>query len=240
MKNELSTQLKKEEKIIQRTKGAFVECGLALARIRDGKLYRSEYETFEGYCSDKWGWGRQRAYQLIEAAETAKGLPRNVNNCLQNEGQARELSKVPKDDREEVLEKASRGGIITAKTIKEAAREKVIELDKVGREIPEEILPDWNRAEEVGNTLRQFVSKVKCEVEKGVKEEDLIFAELHNTDIAPIEGVHFSLKQIIPYAVCPTCQGKNRTRCRLCDGRGFISQFRWKQGVPEEIKNLSK
>jgi hypothetical protein len=32
----------------------FVQVGLALAQIRDGRLYKEEYHTFQAYCRLKW------------------------------------------------------------------------------------------------------------------------------------------------------------------------------------------
>jgi hypothetical protein len=47
----------------------FVEVGLALARIRDDRLYRAEFPTFEAYCQTKWHCGRSYVYHLISAAQ---------------------------------------------------------------------------------------------------------------------------------------------------------------------------
>ena len=47
----------------------FVEFGNALARIRDKRLYREDYETFESYCHKRWPYGQAYAYGLIAAAE---------------------------------------------------------------------------------------------------------------------------------------------------------------------------
>jgi len=52
----------------------FVEVGKALAKIRDGRLYRETHATFEAYCAERWGWSRVRAHQLIESSEVAKML----------------------------------------------------------------------------------------------------------------------------------------------------------------------
>ena len=49
-----------------------MEVGLALAEIRDLRLYRREYSGFAEYCREKWGWTRQHAYRLIEAAPVGK------------------------------------------------------------------------------------------------------------------------------------------------------------------------
>lgn len=56
----------------------FVEIGLALATIRDRRLYRAEFRTFEEYCRERWGFSRRRAYQLIACARIYVHL---VNRC---------------------------------------------------------------------------------------------------------------------------------------------------------------
>jgi len=61
------------EKTIARGKQRLMKMGLALGVIRDQRLYRREYGSFEEYCRAKWGCGRQRAYQLIKAAAAGKG-----------------------------------------------------------------------------------------------------------------------------------------------------------------------
>jgi hypothetical protein len=44
--------------------------GQALAAIRDRRGYRQAgFTTFEQYLQQRWGWSRQRGYQLMQAAE---------------------------------------------------------------------------------------------------------------------------------------------------------------------------
>jgi hypothetical protein len=52
----------------------FVDVGAALLEIRDSKLYRKEYGTFEEYCNKRWGWQRNYANKLIRAAEVVENL----------------------------------------------------------------------------------------------------------------------------------------------------------------------
>ena len=54
-----TARLAELEKTIARGKKTFVEVGLALAEIRDLRLYKLEYGGFEEYCRKKWGWTRQ-------------------------------------------------------------------------------------------------------------------------------------------------------------------------------------
>lgn len=90
------------EAVIERGMNTFIEVGAALAAIQERKLYRSDHGTFEDYCRSKWGFSRQRAYQLTAAAEAVTtmvdiGLPAPTS-----ERQARELTRIPEPERAEV------------------------------------------------------------------------------------------------------------------------------------------
>lgn len=96
------TTLAKHEAVIERGLHTFIEVGNALHAIREDRLYRTSHDTFEEYCQVRWGFNRHRASQLITAAEvvtnvTTAGLP-----APSNEGQARELARVPEADQVDV------------------------------------------------------------------------------------------------------------------------------------------
>ena len=62
-------------------KKTFVEVGLALAEIRDLRLYKREYSGFEEYCQKKWGWTKQLRLPADRGgAEVAKALPDKVSH----------------------------------------------------------------------------------------------------------------------------------------------------------------
>ncbi len=52
----------------------FVEVSHALKEIRDSKLYRQEYPTFDKYCREKWGWSRQPEYIHTETYEVSDAM----------------------------------------------------------------------------------------------------------------------------------------------------------------------
>jgi len=112
----------------------FIEVGNALMRIREGKLYRQEYKTFEAYCLEKWGMSRMRASQLISAA----GVMENVNHGLQkptSERQARPLAGLEPEQQKEVwmsaTEKAKEENRkVTARDVEMAKAEIVEEIDE--------------------------------------------------------------------------------------------------------------
>jgi hypothetical protein len=139
-------RLSELENIIRTGLATFVEVGNALLEIRDSKLYRSSYSTFEEYCHNKWQISRPRAYQLIEAAEIVGNLSTIVdtqssNNESQvgsspigadlplpkNEAQVRELAGLEPEQQREVWQEATQTapeGKLTAGHIKQV-REKI-------------------------------------------------------------------------------------------------------------------
>lgn len=245
-----SAQFKRSKIVIRKWCDDRFRVGAELKRIRDEHLYREDYKSFEEFCETEYNWQRDNAYKLINASETKKSLPANVEIFIQNPAQANALAAVPPSQREAVIADVAKQGEVTAAAITEAAKKLAAEKNppkepfvwrdhtNAARVIPDDIAADWCRAEQTGKDLRALVSEAKCAVQKGLKEQDIIFCELHNTDIAPMEQAAYSLKQIMPYALCTTCHGKNRKKCTLCKGRGFISQFRFDQCVPMETKKF--
>ena len=75
---------------------SFQALGNALRRIRDNKLYREMHKTFEAYCKDRWGLGRDFAYKTIAASEVASILYTIVDKNL-HESHCRPLTKLKTD-----------------------------------------------------------------------------------------------------------------------------------------------
>ncbi len=63
------------ETVIEEGRQTFADVGNALAEIRDAKLYREVYPTFEEYCRARWGMSRIHSYRQIAAAKIAEMLP---------------------------------------------------------------------------------------------------------------------------------------------------------------------
>jgi hypothetical protein len=86
------------EKTIHEGLTTFVEVGFALARIRDSKLYRAKFKTFDAYCSARWDMSARRALQLRDAAEVTAELKLKQFAVLPaNESQARPLTELPRE-----------------------------------------------------------------------------------------------------------------------------------------------
>ncbi len=69
LSNELSEEEEKERQRLERqVERAFYQAGRSLKLLRDLKLYRDRYATFEEYCLDRFNFKRAYCYHLINAA----------------------------------------------------------------------------------------------------------------------------------------------------------------------------
>lgn len=96
------TALAEHEAVIERGIQTFYEVGMALATIRNQKLYRAEHSTFEEYAQQRWNMSRTRAYELMSASTVVSAIADTEMPAPANEGQARALSRVPEPERAEV------------------------------------------------------------------------------------------------------------------------------------------
>ena len=113
------------EATIERGMQTFVEVGLALMEIRDGRLYRAEFGTFEEYCQERWGWTRRHTNRMIASAEVTTNFGPMGPILPATERQARPLAALPpaqqREAWERVLETAPNGKI-TAAIVTQAAQ----------------------------------------------------------------------------------------------------------------------
>ena len=230
-----SQRLEELEKTIARGQKTFVEVGLALAEIRDLRLYKREYGGFAEYCQAKWGWTKQHAYRLIEAAPVAK-----CHQLVTSESVARELAKVEPAQRAGVIQAVvDEGKPVTAAAIKRHLPPPPSQvLDGTGWPIPTQLIPLWQRSSEVQEMLTT-ISRVKGALRTAQETKDKLFAEvLFSSALSQLDQAWADIKTAKPFAVCPTCQGQVPDQCTLCRGRGLISEHRWNTCVTREDKEF--
>lgn len=124
---------------------SFREVGDALVAIRDGRLYRDRYASFETYCEAQWGLTRRHADRLAAAAEVAAIL--EVDEVgpigLTSESQARELAPLRDDPAamREAYEQAVKEaeGEPTAEGIRKVVKQ------RTAVKAPDELEPDPER-----------------------------------------------------------------------------------------------
>lgn len=124
--NELQTRLQTSEQIIESGLKTFVEVGNALMSIRDERLYREQYPTFEAYCRERWSWSSRHVNRQIEAAQIA-GAVGPIGPVPSTESQARELSRLkePEAIRETWQEVTSSNPQPTARDIRQAVERRI-------------------------------------------------------------------------------------------------------------------
>jgi len=117
------------EGVVDRGLAAFLDVGQALWQIRQSRLYRESYDTFEQYVDHRWHMSKSQAYRVISATEIVHQLEEagspigdsGEHLLPANEAQARPLSQLPEHQRagawQASVERA--GGQPTAQVVQE-------------------------------------------------------------------------------------------------------------------------
>jgi protein gp37 len=139
---QLANLLEREARIDRAQRNAYLEIGLELKAIRDGKLYataRSEpvsrrytFTTFEEYVEERWDITAQYANGIVRSAEAAEKLETIVSILPARESHVRELLKIENDgDRAKVWQSVvDRGETITAKIVTEEVQRFIAQQEK--------------------------------------------------------------------------------------------------------------
>lgn len=206
------------------------------------------HKTWEACCREEFGYSRSYAYQIIQASRVATQLSAMADISAEelNERQARAMNAVPVEHRRAVIEQVLADGPITARAITEAAEsithgsgKPLIELDKIGRQIPAQILPLWKHADEAVESMMTKISAFKGQIREADEKDDVVYGEINISMLtATLSNVYADLKRVIPHVVCSTCNGFNSDRCVTCKGRGFLSKFYWDNCIPIETKAM--
>lgn len=87
------------EAIIRQGRSVFIQVGHALTRIRESRLYRERYSTFEEYCLVEWEISDRTARYMRSAADVVDVLQEKQFSTLPaTESQARPLTKLPREE----------------------------------------------------------------------------------------------------------------------------------------------
>lgn len=137
------TQLDALEQVIERGRATFIEVGNALLKIRDSRLYRAEFETFEDYCQARWGWTHRHANQLIAAS--------NVVSLLQD---GKSISQIPTATQAIHLAKLEPAQVVNLVKEIDLDKTSVRELAKIVQEKKTETIRE-NRAARIAEIVQQ-------------------------------------------------------------------------------------
>ena len=217
------------EAVIERGFETFFEIGRAMAIIRDKRLYRADYKTFEEYCSTRWSLERRHAYRLMDASKVIE----NVSNWTQilpaTESQARPLTSLEPDQQRvvwsELLQDAQASGkpitaakvravVDTFKTQSTQNKEELLQrrLERLEKKMGSEPIPEDQKkrmkALDKGKTVVLNIHKdlhlLKYAMDKGLYVRCDGVSEWANPFVANVDGTYEEVydlyaKHYLPY-----------------------------------------
>jgi hypothetical protein len=168
---------------------------------------------------------------------TTSEAAKELDVSLRNVERARQVLRTAPAEEIAAIDQGQKKVGTVARETREKAAAKEKHRDKTGYPIPDDLYDDWREAESFSELLKEL-HKIKLRVERAVDEDELVFREITSSTVATLKNAWSELQQILPYAVCPSCSGRNRKSCTLCRQRGFISEFGFKHWIPEETREL--
>ncbi len=250
----------KLETIISKGQKTFVEVGTALCEIRDRRLYRKDFISFEGYCQTRWGWSRQRSSQLIGASQLMEKLPPTLAASVENERDARALLPLEPKEQKQAIREAKKEGVPIAEKAKSFSEKPVNigraqstpvdisisakteksepVIDETDTEVPEDLQELWGRKAEVDSKLREIASLATFFQKLQGSKDSLWIGVYPQEMMMGFQKLHQTLGGARLFAVCIVCQGRGRSKCAFCKGKGFISKFQWDTQATAEAKSI--
>lgn len=137
------TRLAELETVIKDGLLTFIDVGAALLEIRNSRLYRHEYSTFEQYCREKWQMTKTSANRLIQAHGVITNLtPTGV--IPDSERQARPLAKLEPEEQKVAWQNAvetAPEGKVTGAHVQKIVDEIKPKKPKKSKKKPEPVKP---------------------------------------------------------------------------------------------------
>ena len=202
------------EAVIERGLETFFEVGQAMAIIREKRLYRADYKTFEEYCRDKWGIQRNYANKLIAASEVVANLEMGTI-VPKTETQARPLTSLEPDQQRvvwsELLQDAQASGkpitaakvravVDTFKTQSTQNKEELLQrrMERLEKKMGSEPIPEDQKkrmkALDTGKTVVLNIHKdlhlLKYAIDKGLYVRCDGVSEWANPFVANVDGTY--------------------------------------------------
>jgi hypothetical protein len=174
--------LAKCEKTIGKGLKAFKKVADALLDVRDQRLYRIEYATFEDYCRIKWEFTARHANRLMLAGNVVENLKSDQLVSTdpmavpENEGQARPLAVLKPEQQVKAAQiVAKKPGKHTAKDFENAADEVTGEKPRIT--VPPQSATKTAPARPSMENLIEVIDEVETMVRVG-KPKEAVLAKL--------------------------------------------------------------
>jgi hypothetical protein len=180
---EESHELERCEVVIKQGLQTFIEVGQALMTIKEKRLYRISFKTFEDYCIERWAISKPRAYQLIDAANVIIGLSTMVDVLPESERQVRPLTslepEIQKEVWKEVLE--THGENITAAKVQTVAND--------WKPVNQEIKEIKSKPMFAISTPEELLKKAKEVAKERAEVKRQIIDQKGSTEVIPLEDL---------------------------------------------------
>jgi hypothetical protein len=180
----------------------------AVAVLYADGLFRETHGSWSAFCKSEFGWDDSYASRMASAARMIL-----EGTSITTEAQARVLSKVDPDEREEVLEKArekSGGSEPSASVISE-----VISSSKSDA-VDTDMLDDQRQVDEVIAALRAALNMAKALDPRGPGR----WLNMPHF-VSDLKNAANALKHARPHGPCDDGDGKHDKHC-LCGGSGWL------------------
>lgn len=129
-----------------------------------------------------------------------------------------------------------KGGLVRLQATGKSPANAPVAVDATGYPIPERAISIWERRDTAGALIADLRS-VRSFLEAAVKSKDILFSEVNlNAADCELESLISRITAAIPYAVCPSCQGKLPEKCKGCSGRGMVSKTKLERTDPALLK----
>ena len=180
-----SHELERCEVVIKQGLQTFIEVGQALMTIREKRLYRIGFKTFEDYCTGKWGMVQQSATRLIRAYETVTNLQSEPMGSVlpQSERQTRPLTSLEPEIQKEVWKEVvkTHGDNITTAKVQTVVNDWKPVNQEI-KEIKSEPMFAISTPEELLKKAKE-VAKERAEVKRQIIDQK------GSTEVIPIEDL---------------------------------------------------
>ena len=183
---EESHELERCEVVIKQGLQTFIEVGQALMTIKEKRLYRISFKTFEDYCLEKWAFKRTHVYQLIEASAVISNLSAMANILPQSERQVRPLTSLEPEIQKEVWKEVVKQSEETRQPITAA---KVQSVANDWKPVNQEIKEVKNEPMFAISTPEELLKKAKEVAKERAEVKRQIIDQKGSTEVIPLEDL---------------------------------------------------
>jgi hypothetical protein len=181
-----SHELERCEVVIKQGLNTFIEVGQALRTIKEKRLYRISFKTFEDYCVGMWAFKRSEAYRLIDASVVISNLSPIGDILPKTESQTRPLTSLEPEIQKEVWKEVVKQSEETRQPITAAKVQTVVNDWKP---VNQEIKQVKNEPMFAISTPEELLKKAKEVAKERAEIKRQIIDQKGSTEVIPLEDL---------------------------------------------------